>query len=116
MNSAADAVVASCACPAESSCKFLQKLDVLVVKNRCDQFALFAVRSCNADVLLEFPFSSLCVPCAESAVSVAESCVLASARSEEVGGNFCGFFTADAVHFNFNSNAINEKLKKMHKK
>ena len=53
--------VADCSCLAKSSHKLLQGFNVAVVKNRCDQFALFSIASCNADVFLEFPFSALCV-------------------------------------------------------
>ena len=43
--------------------KRLQGFNVLVFQNRRDQFALFGIASCNADVLLKFPFSALCIPC-----------------------------------------------------
>ena len=62
MNSCPNPCVAYCSCLAKSSHKLLQGFNVAVVKNRCNQFALFSIASCNADVLLKFPFSALCIP------------------------------------------------------
>ena len=61
--SAAPCCVAFCSSLAELSDQFLQKLNVAVVKDRGYKFALFAVWSADADILLEFPLSAVCVPC-----------------------------------------------------
>ena len=62
VNPGADACMADCSGFAKLSDQFLQGFNVAVVKNRRDQFALFGIASCNADVFLKFPFSALCIP------------------------------------------------------
>ena len=106
VNSAASGVVALCARLAEAADQLLQGFDVLVVQDRCDHFALFAVRSADAHVALEFPLASLCVPSAPSVVAVAEGCVLVAVRAEEVGGELCGCAAGDVVHLNLNPDRL----------
>ena len=43
--------------------KPLQGFNVSVSKDRCDHLAFFCVRPLDADIPLELPFPSLCVPC-----------------------------------------------------
>ena len=58
MNPSPYSCVADCSGFAKLSDQFLQGFNVLVFQNRRDQFALFGIASCNADVFLEFPFSA----------------------------------------------------------
>ena len=106
VNSAASGVVALCARLAEAADQLLQGFDVLVVQDRCDQFALFAVRSADAAIALEFPLSALCVPCAPSVVTVAACGVCAAVRAEELGGELCGSLAGDVVHLNLNPDGL----------
>ena len=71
----------------ELSYQFLKKFDVFVVKDRCDQFAFFIIRSRNADVLLEFPLASALIPSRPSAVAVAASGVPFSADTFQSTGD-----------------------------
>ena len=61
--SAAPCCIAFCSCLAKSSDEFLQGFNVAVGEYRGYQFALFDVGSVNADILLEFPLSAVCIPC-----------------------------------------------------
>ena len=106
VNSAASGVVALCACLAKASDQLLQAFDVRVVQDRCDQFALFAVRSADAAVALEFPLASLCVPSAVGFVTVAVGGVLAAVCAEELGGKLCGSLAGDVVHLNLNPDRL----------
>ena len=90
----------------EFAYQFLQGFNVLVFQNRCDQFALFGIASCNADVFLEFPFSALCIPCRPSAVAVSAGGVFVSARAEMVGGKSGSPFSGDVVHLNLHANGL----------
>ena len=106
VNSAASGVVALCACLAKASDQLLQAFDVRVVQDRCDQFALFAVRSADAAVALEFPLASLCVPSAVGFVAVAVGGVLAAVCAEELGCEFCCSLAGDVVHLNLNPDRL----------
>lgn len=98
--------IAFCSGVAEEADKFLQGFHVSVGKNWRYQFALFAVRTRNADILLEFPFSVLCIPSRPGAVSVSGGCVLDSSSSEEIGGNLGCLFSGDVVHFNLDPDGL----------
>ena len=98
VDSTSPRVITARSCLSEPSHKLLQGFDVCVVQDRCDQFALFAVGACDADVLLEFPLSALCIPCAVGFVAVAVCGVLGAAGAEEVGGELCGSLAGDVVH------------------
>ena len=104
--SSPNSCVADCPSLAKFSNKLLQGFDVAVVKNRCNHFAFFTVASRNAHILLEFPFSPLCIPSRPGAVAVTTCCVLVSARSEELCCKLCGSVTGDVVHFYFNPNRL----------
>ena len=77
--------------------EFLEGVHVRVGQDRGDQFALFVVRSLDADIPLEFPVPALCVPGAPGHVAVPAGGVFVSAGSEEVGGNFCCLLAGDVV-------------------
>ena len=102
VNSASPCCIALGSCLAKSSDKFLQAFHVLVFKDWRYQFAFFAVRSCNTDILLEFPFSAVRIPCAPCFVAISSCCVLVSACAEEISGKLGGFLTGNAVHLNLN--------------
>ena len=99
-------VITARSCLPELSHKLLQGFDVCVVQDRCDQFALFAVGACDADVLLEFPLSALCVPSTVGFVAVAPACVLKAVGAEELGGELCGSLAGDVVHLDLNPDGL----------
>ena len=103
---ASPAGIALRACVAELADKLLQGFDVPVAEDGRHQFTLFAVRPRDGNVLLEFPLASVAVPSRPGAVSVAARRVLASARSEEVGGNLRCLFPRDAVHLDLNPDGL----------
>ena len=80
--SASPGGVALCSRVAQAADELLQGFDVFVGKDRCDQFALFAVRSRDGNVLLEFPLAAFAVPCAPGFVPVAAGCVFVSPGAE----------------------------------
>ena len=104
--SGSDACMADCSGFAKLSYQFLQGFNVLVFQNRCNQFALFGIASCNADVFLEFPFSALCIPSRPSAVAVSAGGVFVSACAEMVGGKLCSSLSGDVVHLNLHANGL----------
>ena len=106
VNSASPCCIALGSCLAKSSDKFLQAFHVLVFKDWRYQFAFFAVRSCNTDILLEFPFSAVRIPCAPCFVAISSCCVLVSACAEEISGKLGGFLTGNAVHLNLNADGL----------
>lgn len=91
VNSAAPCCVAFRTRFPKSADKLLQGFHVCVGEYRGYQFALFAVRSVNAHVLLKLPLSTLAVPCGVGIVTVSACGVLVSACSEELGGKLRGF-------------------------
>ena len=104
--SGSDACMADCSGFAKFSDQFLQGFNVLVFQNRRDQFALFGIASCNADVLLKFPFSALCIPSRPSAVAVSAGGVFVSACAEMVGGKSGSSFSGDVVHLNLHADGL----------
>ena len=90
----------------EFAYQFLQGFNVLVFQNRCDQFALFGIASCNADILLKFPFSVLCIPSRPSAVAVSVCRVLVASCSEKVGCELCSVLSGDVVHLNLHADGL----------
>ena len=104
--SGSDACMADCSGFAKLSYQFLQGFNVLVFQNRRDQFALFGIASCNADVFLEFPFSALCIPSRPSAVAVSAGGVFVSACAEMVGGKSGSSFSGDVVHLNLHADGL----------
>ena len=90
----------------EPSYQFLQKFDVCVGQDRGDQFALLAVGSDDADILLEFPFSSICVPGAPGFVTVASCGVLVSAGSKKLCGKACCLLAGDVVHLDLDPDGL----------
>ena len=90
----------------ELSYKFLKKFDVFVVKDRCDQLAFFIIRSLNADVFLEFPFPSACIPCGPCIISVSGSRVFKSSCSEECRCKFCSLIPSDVIHLNLDPDGL----------
>ena len=106
MHSAAPCGIAFCSRSPKSADKFLQKLYVRILKYRRNQFALFAVYTCNADVLLEFPLSAALIKSRPSAVAVAVSRVFKSACAEKFCGDPSRLFSCDVVHFNLNTDGL----------
>ena len=90
----------------EPSYQFLQKLDVCVGQDWGDQFALLAVGAADAGVLLEFPFPTLGIPCAPSAVAVPAGGVTVLVGSEELGGDLGGGASVDVVHLHLDPNGL----------
>ena len=97
VDSAASCCIASCSGFSQAADNLLQKLHVIVGQDRGDHLTFLAVASGDADVLLEFPFPSACIPCAPGLVAVASCGVLVSACSEEVGGKLGCLLAGDAV-------------------
>ena len=62
VNAAASCGIALGSGSAQAANQFLQGFHVGVGQDRGDHLALFAVRPCDADILLEFPFASALVP------------------------------------------------------
>ena len=62
VNTAASGGIAFCSGFAEAANQLLQGFHVGVGQDRRDHLAFLALRSCDADILLEFPFPSVCVP------------------------------------------------------
>ena len=106
VDSAAPAGVTLRAVVAKLAAKLLQGLDVLVVEDRGDQFALFAVRSLDADVSLEFPLAAGGIPSAPAIVTVAVGGVFPAACPEELGGQLRCSLAGDVVHFNLNADGL----------
>ena len=104
--SGSDACMADCTSFSEFAYQFLQGFNVLVFQNRRDQFALFGIASCNADVFLEFPFSALCIPSRPGAVAVSAGGVFVSACAEMVGGKLCSSLSGDVVHLNLHADGL----------
>ena len=104
--SGSDACMADCSGFAKLSDQFLQGFNALVFQNRRDQFTLFGIASCNADVFLEFPFSALCIPSRPSAVAVSAGGVFVSACAEMVGGKSGSPFSGDVVHLNLHADGL----------
>src|SRR5699024_2921331 len=98
VDSASSGGVAFRSCVSELSAKLLQGFDIPVGQDRSDQFAFLLVRSCDGNVLLEFPLAPLCVPGAPGAVAVAACGILVSACAEEVGGKLRCLLAGDAGH------------------
>ena len=106
VDSAAPGGVALCSGLAEAAAQLLQGFNVLVAEDRGDQFALFAVRSLDADVSLEFPLAAGGIPSAPGIVSVAVGGVFPAACSEELGGQLRCSLAGDVVHFNLNADGL----------
>ena len=106
MDSASPCGIALGSCMSELSYEFLKKFDVFVMKDRCDQFAFLIVRSRNADVLLEFPFPSICIPCRPCIISVSGSRVFKSSCSEEYRCNLCSPVPSDVIHLNLDPDGL----------
>lgn len=106
VDSAAPCCIAFGSCLAKAANKLLQGFNVGVGKDRCDHFAFLGIGSRNADILLEFPFPSALVPSRPGAVSVAFRCVFEASRSEECGGQLCGFVSGDAVHLDLDPDGL----------
>ena len=104
--SGSDACMADCSGFSEFSYQFLQGFDVLVFQNRRDQFALFGIASCNADIPLKFPFSALCIPSRPSTVAVSAGGVFVSACAKMVGGKSGSSFSGDVVHLNLHADGL----------
>ena len=104
VNAAASCGVALGSCFAKAADQLLQNFHVGVGEDRRDHLVFFAVRSCDADVLLEFPFPASFVPGRPGAVAVAASRVLVMLYSEELCCNLCSFFSSDAVHLDLDPN------------
>ena len=106
VNSAASGVVALCARLAKASDQLLQGFDVRVVENRCDQFALLAVRTGNTDVPLKLPLSATFVPYRPCVVTVAARSILVVACAEELGGELGSVLSGDAVHLDLDPDGL----------
>ena len=106
VHSTATAGVAFRSGMSELPAKLLQGFDVAVGQDRGDQFAFLFFRSCDGNVLLEFPLAPLTVPCAPSAVSVAAGSVLISACAKVGSGNLRGLLPGDIVHFHLNPDSL----------
>ncbi|EJX40226.1 hypothetical protein HMPREF1366_03076 [Enterococcus faecium ERV26] len=106
VDSASSGGVAFRSCVSELSAKLLQGFDIPVGQDRSDQFAFLLVRSCDGNVLLEFPLAPLCVPGAPGAVAVAACGILVSACAEEVGGNLGCLLAGDAVHLDLDPDGL----------
>ena len=106
VNAAAIVGVADRSGFAKDADKLLQGVHVLVAEDGADHLALFAVRSGNADILLEFPLPALAVPSGNGAVAIAVGGVFVSACAEEVGGKLGSLFSGDVVHFNLDPNGL----------
>ena len=106
VDSAAPAGVALRAVVAKLAAKFLKGLDVAVVQDRGDQFAFLVVRTADGNVLLEFPLTPFCVPCAPGAVAVAARGVLVPAGAEVLGGDLGRPAAGDAVHLDLDPDGL----------
>ena len=106
VDSAASGVVALGTGFSQATDKLLQGFDVTVGQDRGDQFAFLAVGSGDADILLEFPFSAVCVPGAPGFVTVASCGVLVSACSKELCGKACCLLAGDVVHLDLDPNGL----------
>lgn len=106
MNSAASGRIALGTCLAESADQFLQKLHVCVGEDWGYQFAFFAVVAADANILLEFPFPTLGIPCAPGAVTVATSGVAVSSGSEIFGSQFCRLVAGDVIHLDLDADGL----------
>ena len=106
MDSTSSGGVTLCSGLAQSSAKLLQGFDVAVVKDRGNHLTLVCIVAGDAYVLLELPFASLCVPCADRAVAVAVGGIFNPVGSEKLCGNSCGILAGNAVHLNFNSDCL----------
>ena len=106
VNPCADSCVADRSSLSQAADQLLQGFDVVVVQDRRYQFALFAVDARDADVLLELPLASLCVPSAVGFVTVPACCVFVSAGAEEVGGDLCSRAALDVVHLDLNADRL----------
>ena len=74
------------------------------MENRCDQFALLAVRTCDADVPLKFPLAPIRVPCRPC--TIAAGGILVVACAEELGGELRGVLSGDAVHLDLHADGL----------
>ena len=106
VNTAASGGIAFCSGFAEAANQLLQGLHVGVGQDRGDHLALFAVRPCDADILLEFPLASALIPSRPSAVAVAASGVLVPLGTEEGGCQPCSLLSGDAVHFDLDPDGL----------
>ena len=106
VDSASSGGIALGACVSELPAKLLQGFDVAVGQDWGDQFAFLFFRSRNRNVLLEFPFASLAVPCAPGAVPVAAGGVLVSACAEVGSGNLRCLLAGDAVHLHLDPDGL----------
>ena len=106
VNSAPAGGVALRARLAQPAAKLLQEFNVAVAEDRGDHLALFAVRTLDADVPLEFPLAARAVPGAPGVVAVAVGGVLVSAGSEELGGELGGRLAGDAVHLDLDADCL----------
>ena len=106
VDSASSGGVAFRSCVSELSAKLLQGFDVPVGQDRGDQFAFLLVRSCNGNVLLEFPLAPLCVPSRPGAVAIAACGILVSACAEEVSGNLGCLLAGDVVHLDLDADGL----------
>ena len=104
--SASPCCITLCTRMSELSYKFLQCFNIAVGKNRCHQLAFLIIRSRNADILLEFPFPSIRIPCRPCIISVSGSRVLKSSCSEEGGCDFRCLIPSDVVHLDLNSDGL----------
>ena len=106
VNAAAPCGIAFGSSFAQVANQLLQGFHVSVGEDRRDHLAFFAVRSCDADVLLEFPLASALIPSRPGAVAVAASGVLVPSGTEEGGCQPCGLLSGDAVHFDLDPDGL----------
>ena len=91
---------------AENADDLLQLGNVIVGEDGCDHLAFFIVKTVDADILLEFPFPPLGIPCAPSAVAVAVGGVLVVFGSKEGGCQLGCFGSCDVVHLDLNADGL----------
>ena len=104
--SASSGCIAFGSCFSKESDNLLQGWNILIGKDRGYHFAFMCVIPANGNVLLEFPFPSLSIPCAPGAVTVSSGCILVASCSK-VGGCFSGCcLSGDVVHLNLNSDGL----------
>lgn len=106
VNAAAPCGIAFGSSFAQVANQLLQGFHVSVGEDRRDHLAFFAVRSCDADILLEFPLASALIPSRPGAVAVAASGVLVPSGTEEGGCQPCGLLSGDAVHFDLDPDGL----------
>lgn len=106
VNTAASGGVALYSCMAELAAKLLKGFDIGVSQNRGDQFASLFVGAVDAGVPGEFPFPTLCIPCAPCEISVAVGGEFVASGSKKGGCHSGGVLAGDVVHLNLNPDGL----------